>query len=772
MSNLTIVNFHYVRDLEEGRYPRLKVCSTSRFVNQLDDLSERYEFVSGSEIVGAVKGVGTLPENACWLTFDDGFSDHYQTVFPILVEKNIGATFFAPAKPLLERSILDVHKIQLVLAVVSDELKVVQFIEDEIVRSAREFDLLPIEDYWKDQEKLSRFGDSREVTFIKRMLQFVLPRKLRRRLVGELFEEFVSQSGREFADALYLTYEQAQEMVNGGMHFGHHGCDHEWLNLLSDSEQMDELSLGLELIDTLGCTDNGWVISYPYGAWNRVLLDKAKSLGCVAGVTVNPGKVDISQDDAMLLNRFDTTDFPVRRSEGVVRQYPIDPGAKRVEVYRRRHDLVRQVEFVTKFSGDNSLPEVKYGLPESVMFCSQCVISNQRPNSEVEFRHRAATRKTTIHFDDQGVCDACKTTERKHNEIDWSARERELIQLCDRYRKDGSAYDCLVPGSGGKDSFYAAHLLKYKYGMTPLTVTWAPHMYTEWGWRNFQSWIGAGFDNYLMTPNGLTHRLLTRLAVENLFHPFQPFMLGQKALAPKMAALFDIPLVFYGENEAEYGNPIKDTESARRDWSYFSGNDPTKIYLGGVSIQELTEELGVSNSELSPYLPISPDLIEKKGIDVHYLGYYLPWHPQGAYYYAVENGGFEASPERTPGTYSKYNSIDDKIDDFHYYTTYVKFGIGRATYDAAQEIRNDEITRQEGVALVRKFDGEFPDRFANEIFEYLSVPLAQYPIAGLRFEQPIMDLEYFKDLCDSFRSPHLWRREGGEWCLRHKVWSE
>jgi hypothetical protein len=138
----------------------------------------------------------------------------------------------------------------------------------------------------------------------------------------------------------------------------------------------------------------------------------------------------------------------------------------------------------------------------------------------------------------------------------------------------------------------------------------------------------------------------------------------------------------------------------------------------------------------------------------------------------VENGGFQASPERTPGTYSKYNSIDDKIDDFHYYTTYIKFGIGRATYDAAQEIRNEEITREEGIALVRKYDGEFPDRFADEIFQYLSVPEREYPVASQQFEQAIMDRDYFDDLADSFRSPHLWMREGKNWHLRQTVWHD
>jgi N-acetyl sugar amidotransferase len=417
--------------------------------------------------------------------------------------------------------------------------------------------------------------------------------------------------------------------------------------------------------------------------------------------------------------------------------------------------------------------EAKYGLPLQVKFCRQCVISNQRPNSAVEFAHTRASVKTTINFDESGVCDACRLAEQKHGgAIDWAGRERQLKELCDRFRRDDGHYDCVVPGSGGKDSFFAAHVLKYKYGMHPLTVTWAPHIYTDWGWKNQQAWIHAGFDNILFTPNGRVHRLLTRLAVENLLHPFQPFILGQKNLAPKMALLHDIPLVFYGENEAEYGNPIADTTSAKRDWSYFTAGDPAKIYLGGTSVADLKSAFGVEQYDLRAYLPADPAAVEKKRIQVHYLGYYLKWHPQSCYYYAVENGGFQASPERTPGTYSKYNSIDDRIDDFHYYTTWIKFGIGRATYDAAQEIRSRDITREEGVALVKRFDGEFPERFADEIFHYLSLPPKEFPVASTMFEQPQMDRAYFMALADSFRSPHLWRNDHGTWHLRHAVWHE
>ena len=411
----------------------------------------------------------------------------------------------------------------------------------------------------------------------------------------------------------------------------------------------------------------------------------------------------------------------------------------------------------------------KYGLPREVKFCKRCVISNQRPNSAVEYQHTRATKKATIFIDDGGVCDACRLAERKRTQVDWEQRKQELVTLCNRYRRKDGGYDCLVPGSGGKDSFFQAHVLKYEYGMHPLTVTWAPHIYTDWGWKNHQAWIHAGFDNFLCTPNGRVHRLLTRLAVQNLLHPFQPFMLGQKFLAPKMAAVFGIPLVFYGENEAEYGNPIADAETSRRDWAYFTTVDQANIFLGGTSVLELKERYGLDDNDLQPYLPADPERTKTSGVEVHYLGYYLKWHPQGCYYYAVEHGGFQASPERTPGTYSKYNSIDDKIDDLHYWTTFIKFGIGRATYDASQEIRSGEITREEGVALVRRFDGEWPARFETELMQYLSMPAKEFPVAHQQFERPIMTKDSFLELADTFRSPHLWEKTESGWKLRHQV---
>jgi N-acetyl sugar amidotransferase len=415
--------------------------------------------------------------------------------------------------------------------------------------------------------------------------------------------------------------------------------------------------------------------------------------------------------------------------------------------------------------------EAYYGLPEEVKYCKKCVYSNQNPISDNEFAHDINRKKRTLNLNDDGVCDACSWSDmKKGGTVDWKQREQELIDLCNKHRKDDGSYDCLVPGSGGKDSFYASHILKFKYGMHPLTVTWAPHMYTDWGWKNFQAWIHAGFDNYLFTPNGRIHRLLTRLATENIFYPFQPFVIGQKNFAPKFALKHKISLIFFGENEAEYGNPVEDNFNPNRDWSYATADDPENVFISGVAVHALKKDYGLTQNDLLPYLPSRLEDMEEMKIQFQFLGYYLPWHPQGCYYYAVEHSDFRCAPERTPGTYSKYNSIDDKIDDFHFLSHYIKFGMGRATYDAAQEIRNEEITRDEGIALVKKFDGEFPERFAEEIFRYLSIPEKEYPVASRMFESPLIDRDYFMSLCDRFRSPHLWKKENGQWKLRHPIW--
>lgn len=397
----------------------------------------------------------------------------------------------------------------------------------------------------------------------------------------------------------------------------------------------------------------------------------------------------------------------------------------------------------------------KYGLPLEVKYCKKCTISNQRPSSSVEFKNKPGEKKRAISFDSEGVCEACRYAEKKKN-ISWHDREQQLREVCDRFRRNDGRYDVVVPGSGGKDSVMAAHLLKYEYGMNPILVTWPPALYTKIGYQNFQAWLNSGFANYTYQQNRKLHRFLTKSAFENLCHPFQPFILGQKNLAPKMSVLLDIPLVIYGENGAEYGNAIEDNEKPTRDRKYYSAENSIKdLYLGGVSADELLHQHGFTLADLESYFPSNPYDLEKVGTDVHYLGYYIKWHPQETYYYSVENTDFMPNFHRTEGSFSKYSSLDDKIDWLHYHTTMIKFGIGRATYDAAQEIRNGDITRDEGIALIKRFDGEFPEMYIKDCCEYMGITL-----------------EHYHEIIEEFRTPHLWKKQNGLWHLKHPIWQE
>ena len=400
--------------------------------------------------------------------------------------------------------------------------------------------------------------------------------------------------------------------------------------------------------------------------------------------------------------------------------------------------------------------KTKYGLSPDVKFCIKCTMSNQRPVPVGETQFKKGTKKKTDIFDESGICAACKFAEIKEDKIDWDKREEELIKLCDRHRsKNNSTYDCIIPGSGGKDSRFTSHILKHKYGMNPLTVTWAPHIYTDIGKSNHTTW-NNDCDNLLVTPSIDTHRKLTRFAFTNLLHPFQPFVLGQRYTALRIAKKFGINLVFHGESPFEYGstNPLKDSKKNGFDKEYFvTKQDKSQIFLGGVSVKDLVQKHKISLSELFWYLPIFNSDLRGFKLDYKFLGYYLRWNPQEVFYYAVDKTGFVPNPERTEGTYSKYASLDDRIDGFHYYTSFIKYGLGRATMDSAQEIRNGLLTRDEGVSLVKKYDGEFPSKYFKEILSYMDITEKQ-----------------FWTHINAARSPHLWKKKNNTWTLMHKVW--
>lgn len=375
----------------------------------------------------------------------------------------------------------------------------------------------------------------------------------------------------------------------------------------------------------------------------------------------------------------------------------------------------------------------KYKLPSEVVFCRNCVVSNQRPR---------------ITFDESGVCSACRYSEYKRTRVDWKERERELEDLCRRFRRSDGSYDVVVPCSGGKDGGFVAHQLKYRYRMNPLCVTWAPLLPTAIGRTNLDNFIAAGFDHVLGTPNPKVTRLLTKLSFLHLGDPFQPFIYGQTNYPMRVAVQHGVQLIMYGENgEVEYGGDMKNAfvptrQIADHDGHYFSGLPP-----------EFWVEHGVSPADLSVFEAPPYESIVANRTEIHFCGYYRFWDPQENFYYCQEHNNFTVNSERCEGTYSKYASLDDRIDGFHYYLGFVKFGIGRATSDAAHEIRDGKITREEGVALVKRYDGEFPRKYFADFLEYTGI-----------------DEPTFREVIDGWRPDHIWKRQGGQWTLRHTVY--
>lgn len=375
----------------------------------------------------------------------------------------------------------------------------------------------------------------------------------------------------------------------------------------------------------------------------------------------------------------------------------------------------------------------QYNLPEKVVFCVKCTVSNQRPR---------------ITFDEHGVCSACTFAEHKRREIDWDAREAELIKTCDRFRKQNGEYDVIVPVSGGKDGSFVAHQLKHKYGMNPLTVTWAPLKATEIGRRNLDSFIATGFNHLLGTPDPIVTRRLTQLSFKELGDPFQPFIYGQQNFPLHAAVQNNVSLIMYGENgEVEYGGDMKNAFKPNREIS-----DHDKHYFSGLP-PEFWQKHGLSLKDLKPFMAPSYASVLANKTEIQFFGYYKFWDPQENYYYCKENTGFTANSERSQGTYSKYASLDDKIDGFHYYLAYIKFGIGRATSDTAHEIRDGKITRDEGIALVRRYDSEFPSKHLEEFLDYCSITR-----------------EDFDSIIDSWRSDHIWESTGTGWGLKTPIW--
>ncbi len=308
-ASLTIVTYHYVRDLERSRYPAIKGLSTARFREQLETLRRAYTLIRGEELLAAATAGAELPPRALLLTFDDGYADHFTQVFPILDELGLSGCFFPPARPVFEDRVLDVNKLHFVLAAVPDPRALVARVFDLLDANQRAYGLADKEVYWQRLATPGRF-DPAEVMFLKRLLQRELPAALRQELLGVLFEQYVTRDEAAFANELYMSLDQLRCLQRQGMTIGSHGDSHAWLNSLDAAAQAEEIDRSLVLLAAVGVPLERWMMCYPYGAHDASLLAILAARGCAVGLTTQPGVADLAHDPPLTLPRLDTTSLP------------------------------------------------------------------------------------------------------------------------------------------------------------------------------------------------------------------------------------------------------------------------------------------------------------------------------------------------------------------------------------------------------------------------------------------------------------------------------
>jgi peptidoglycan/xylan/chitin deacetylase (PgdA/CDA1 family) len=308
-SELTVVMYHYVRDLARSRFPAIKGLDLERFRGQLAYLRRHHRFVRVEEVLAAVRAEAPLPERAVLLTFDDGYSDHFRYVFPILDDLGLQGCFFPPVRPLRERVVLDVNKIHFTLAAAPDVGEVAAFCLARVDELRDEFGLRPAADYERELAVPSRLDDARTM-LVKRLLQRGLPEAARARIAAEVFQRFVTADEAAFAEELYLTWDQVRTMRRAGMWFGSHGVTHRWLDSLEAPEQRWELAGAVALLDELGYEARQRVVAYPYGGFNETTLSVAGELAHGLGFTVEPRVAVLGRDDPLRLPRLDTVDLP------------------------------------------------------------------------------------------------------------------------------------------------------------------------------------------------------------------------------------------------------------------------------------------------------------------------------------------------------------------------------------------------------------------------------------------------------------------------------
>ena len=307
MSNLIIVMYHYVRPIKGSKFPGIKGLELDGFKRQLNFLSENFNIVSTEQVINAAKYSIPLPNDACWLTFDDGYKDHFNYVLPELLKRKLHGAFFPPSVAIEGDQVLDVSLIHHILSCNGNIDQLVASLNTHCLE--HDISDSEIKKYYEKYAVPNRF-DNADTVYIKRMLQYVLPERLRSIIANTMFQEFVGANVADFSNELYMSVEEVCKLVHNGMYVGSHGSMHYWLDKIKLSEQEKDIKQSLKFLDSVGASTKDWVMCYPYGKYNDDTITLLKRFDAALGVTTEVRQANLKKDNFYTLPRFDTNDFP------------------------------------------------------------------------------------------------------------------------------------------------------------------------------------------------------------------------------------------------------------------------------------------------------------------------------------------------------------------------------------------------------------------------------------------------------------------------------
>lgn len=306
--------YHYVRDLKNSRFPGIKGLDLDLFIEQICYLKKHYHIITMEEVIYSIENQVKIPKKSVLLTFDDAYSDHYINVFPILDKYKLRGSFYTPSKAITEHTVLDVNKIHFILASAQDISDIISDLKHLLKYYKKDYELEDFDYYYKKLTCIDNY-DSKEVVFIKRLLQVELKEKLRIKITDILFEKYVGLSESSFSRELYMNEEQLKHMLRSGQHIGNHGYNHYWWNSLTKEEMSKELDLSIAFLNKIGVDMNNWTACYPYGSYDDQSIEMLEKRGCKLAVTTEVDIATTSKRTRFLMPRLDTNDIPKGRDE-------------------------------------------------------------------------------------------------------------------------------------------------------------------------------------------------------------------------------------------------------------------------------------------------------------------------------------------------------------------------------------------------------------------------------------------------------------------------